>query len=107
MSSCLFCKLINREIPSRIVYEDELMLVFHDIKPKAPIHLLLIPKKHIENLLFLTPKDKELIGEMMLKVPLIAKENHLSHFKLLSNNGAYSGQEVFHLHFHLMGNRVP
>lgn len=105
---CIFCKIVLKEIPSKILYEDDKMLVFHDISPQAPSHVLLIPKKHIPTLTDLTPDDTVLMGHMMVKIPEIVKELGLTGkgVRLVSNCGAEAGQAVFHLHFHLMGGRA-
>lgn len=104
MTDCLFCKIVNNEIPSTKVYEDEDVLVFKDIYPSAPVHLLMVPKKHISSLFELGPEDGELMGKMMLKVPEVAKANGLEKgFKTQINTGKAGGQEVFHIHIHIMG----
>lgn len=104
MSDCIFCKIIDKQIPSSIVYEDEDFLCFKDIHPNAPVHLLLIPKEHFDSLAHAEPKHEALLGKMMLKVPQIALKNGLSNgFKTLINTGKGGGQEVFHLHIHIMG----
>jgi histidine triad (HIT) family protein len=100
----LFSKIIDREIPSTIVYEDEKCIVINDINPKARIHLLVIPKKPIPTLFDLTPEDKDLMGHMMMLLPQLAEAQHLDGFKTQINTGESGGQEVFHLHIHLMGN---
>lgn len=107
MSDCIFCKITDKSIPAEIVYEDDKMLVFKDIRPSAPVHLLLIPKKHIASLQDLSAEDGELISAMMLAVPKIAAENGLAAgFKTQINTGVQGGQEVFHLHIHIMGRPV-
>lgn len=104
MSHCIFCKIIEKTIPATVVYEDEDMLCFKDIHPAAPVHLLLIPKKHLESLASVQEEDEALLGKMMLNVPKIAAEHGLSQgFKTHINTGKGGGQEVFHLHIHIMG----
>ncbi|GGY51206.1 histidine triad nucleotide-binding protein [Bacterioplanes sanyensis] len=103
MSDCLFCKIVAGEIPARITYEDELLLAFHDIAPKADTHLLVIPKQHIENLNDLSADDAELMSHLMLKLPVIARQQQLNGFRTIANTGKDSGQEVFHMHFHILG----
>ncbi|WP_416191256.1 histidine triad nucleotide-binding protein [Neisseria sp. CCUG12390] len=104
MSDCIFCKIAAKEIPSSAVYEDENMLCFKDINPAAPVHLLLIPKVHFDSLAHAEAGHETLLGKMMLKVPQIAREAGLSNgFKTLINTGKGGGQEVFHLHIHIMG----
>ncbi len=107
MSDCIFCKITDKSIPAEIVYEDDKMLAFKDIRPSAPVHLLLIPKKHIASLQDLSAEDGELISAMMLAVSKIAAENGLAAgFKTQINTGVQGGQEVFHLHIHIMGRPV-
>lgn len=102
--SCLFCKIVNREIPAEIVAEDDDFLVFKDIRPKAKTHLLCIPKIHIANLNDLTPEHDALMGRLLRKLRDIAKAEGLTNgFRSIVNTGADGGQEVFHLHFHLLG----
>jgi histidine triad (HIT) family protein len=102
----IFTKIIQREIPAEIVYEDELCLAFKDIHPQAPIHLLLIPKKPIETLSDAKAEDLELLGHLMLKAPQILKEQGAENgFRVVINNGVEGGQEVYHLHLHLLAGR--
>lgn len=104
MSDCLFCKIERGEIPSDQVYQDEDVIVFKDIYPKAKVHLLVVPRKHIESLNHLLPEDQNLIGKMMLLLPKLAKEQGLDQgFRTIINTGKGGGQEVFHLHIHLLG----
>lgn len=102
---CIFCKIISREIPSEIIYEDSEMLAFPDIHPVAPVHVLIIPKKHIENINDLKDSDKELIGKIILAAKKIAEDLKISDkgYKLLIRTGPDGGQEVGHLHLHLIG----
>ena len=102
----IFAKIIKRELPADIVYEDDVCLAFRDIHPAAPVHVLLIPKKPIVNLADASPEDKEVLGHMMLTAPKIAAEQGVGEaFRLITNNGADAGQSVFHLHFHIIGGR--
>ena len=104
MSQCIFCKIAAKEIPAGIVYEDDDMLCFKDINPAAPVHLLLIPKIHFDSLAHAEAGHETLLGKMMLNVPKIAQQAGLSNgFKTLINTGKSGGQEVFHLHIHIMG----
>ena len=104
--STLFEKIINREIPADIVYEDELSLAFKDINPQAPTHLLIIPKKPIEKLSDANIEDQALLGHLMLVAGKIAEQLNLDNtFRIIINNGAGAGQSVFHLHLHLMSGR--
>lgn len=106
MSNCIFCKIIAKEIPSKTIYEDEEVFVFHDIKPAAEVHFLIIPKEHIENMLQLEDKHQALMGKIMLLANKLAKEHGLHNgYKTLINTGVNGGQEVYHLHVHVFGNK--
>lgn len=105
--SCIFCKIINGEIPSKKAYEDDEVLAFYDIQPQAPVHIVIIPKKHIENMNGITAENSNLISHIFEVIPLIAKENGLDEgYRVVSNCGVNGGQTVFHLHFHLLGGKV-
>ncbi len=102
----VFSKIIRREIPADIVYEDELVLAFKDIAPQAPVHIVLIPKKPIPKLADATPEDHALMGHLLLKVKQIADEAGLDNgFRVVINNGEDGGQTVDHLHIHILGGR--
>ena len=102
----IFTKIINKEIPADIIYEDELALVFKDIQPQAPTHLLIIPKKPIPKLSDASPEDQELLGHLMLVAGEVSRMLELDEtFRLVTNNGANAGQSVFHLHLHLLSGR--
>lgn len=103
--SCIFCKIVNKEIPSEIVYEDGDVLAFKDIRPIAPVHVLIIPKKHIESVNELAEDDVNLAGKTILVGKKIAQELQISQkgYKLLFRVGEWGGQEVPHLHLHLIG----
>lgn len=105
MTDCLFCKIAAGEIPSNKVYEDEDILAFRDIAPKAKTHILIIPKRHIACLGEATPKDAALLAKIQILATLIAKQEGIDKtgFRLLTNSGPDSGQEVAHLHYHLLG----
>lgn len=106
MSETIFTKIINREIPADIVYEDTLCLAFRDINPQAPVHILLIPKKNIAKLTDSREEDQTLLGHLMITASKIAEEEGVSDaFRLVVNNGSDAGQEVFHLHLHLLAGR--
>ncbi|MFN8769990.1 MAG: histidine triad nucleotide-binding protein [Neisseriaceae bacterium] len=105
MNDCIFCKIINRTIPAKIVYEDDEMVAFHDIQPKADIHYLIIPKLHIESMLKLEDKHSNLLGNILVKINKIALDHKLEGYKLTIHTGEKGGQEVFHLHIHLLANR--
>jgi len=101
---CLFCKIIRGEIPSARVYEDDKMLVFKDIEPKAKVHLLAIPKTHFKLLSELNEERAEILKYMLEKIPVIAEENGLKNgYRLVINQGDDAGQTVFHLHIHILG----
>ena len=107
MTDCLFCRIVNKEIPSRLVYEDEKVLAFEDITPQAPAHILIIPKKHLASLKEADENDQNLLGYLLLTARKIAQDKGLaeSGFRLVINSGPDSGQEVNHLHVHLLGGR--
>ena len=106
MANTIFTKIINKEIPADIVYEDDLCLAFRDIQPQAPTHVLLIPKKEIENVDSLTESDQALAGHLMLKVNEIAKILELGDgYRIVANCGRDGGQSVDHLHIHILGGR--
>lgn len=102
----IFTKIINKEIPADIVYEDDLCLAFRDINPQAPVHILIIPKKPLSILNDAEIEDQQLLGHLMLTAIKIAdKEGVADAFRLVLNNGAGAGQEIFHMHFHLLAGR--
>jgi len=102
---CIFCKIIAKEIPANIVYEDDLVLAFHDIHPAAPIHVLVIPKEHVETVEDI-PKGDHIVALMTERAVQIAKDLNLREgFRLVINNGDNGGQTVYHLHLHLLGGR--
>jgi len=103
MAECIFCKIINKETPSEIVYEDEKTIAFKDINPKAPVHILIIPKKHIASIIDLKEEDKDLIGEIIFRAKKVAEEKGLKGYKLIFNVGREGGQIIDHLHLHLLG----
>ena len=102
----IFTKIINREIPAEIVYEDDLCLAFRDVSPQAPVHVLLIPKKNIVSLDDLSEEDTQLAGHLITVVPQIAAQLKLTDgYRTVINTGEYGGQSVFHLHLHILGGR--
>ena len=104
MSDCIFCKIARGEIPSRRVYEDEELFAFHDIHPVAPVHFMLIPKLHIASLMEADNSHAALLGKMLLLAPELAKQQGLDNgFRTVINTGKGGGQEVFHLHIHVIG----
>ena len=107
MNDCLFCKIINKEIPSTIVYEDDDILAFRDIHPVTPVHVLVIPKKHITSLAEIQKEDEAIIGKIYTVINEIAKKEEILEkgFRVIVNCGEDGGQEVKHLHFHLLGGK--
>jgi histidine triad (HIT) family protein len=108
MADCLFCKIIRREIPGSIVYEDERVLAFNDINPQAPTHVLVVPKRHIATLNELSTEDDRLVGELVRRASAIASERGLSAggYRTVFNTHRDAGQTVFHIHLHLLGGRA-
>jgi histidine triad (HIT) family protein len=104
----IFKKIIAKEIPAKIAYEDDQCLAFHDVNPQAPIHILMIPKKEIRSMAEATAEDKNVIGHMMLKCADIARELGVSEkgYRLVANTNEWGGQSVFHLHIHLLSGRA-
>jgi len=106
--SCIFCRIAAGEIPSKKVFEDEDMLAFHDIHPAAPIHFLIIPKKHLVNLYDADIKEQALLGKMLGMAGQLAREQgSVDGFRVVINNGRVGRQEVYHLHIHIMGGPEP
>lgn len=102
----IFGKIIRKEIPAKVVYEDDLCLCFHDVAPQAPVHVLLIPKKPIVSLAHAEAGDAEVLGHLLLKVKEIATQLGLQKgYRVVTNIGEWGGQSVFHLHFHILGGR--
>lgn len=109
---CLFCKIVAGKIPSKMVYQDDELYAFHDIHPWAPVHFLLIPKRHIASMAQLTDADAALMGRLMVLAPKLALQEGCNPypaggFRLLCNTGSEGGQEVHHLHIHIMGGPRP
>jgi len=107
MADCLFCKIVNREIPASIVYEDDRVLALTDINPQAPTHVLVVPKRHIASLNDLSADDDRIVGEVVRRAAAIAKERGISAggFRTVFNTNRDAGQTVFHVHLHLLGGR--
>ena len=107
MDGCIFCKIVNKEIPSKIVYEDKDILAFKDINPQAPTHILLIPREHFASLNAVPEERKEILSSLLLKARQIAEEKGIaqSGYRIVLNTERDSGQEVFHIHLHLLGGR--
>jgi histidine triad (HIT) family protein len=107
MNDCLFCKIIRAEIPCRKVYEDDEVLAFHDIHPVAPVHFMLVPKLHLGTLDDARDSHAALLGKMLLLAPKLAREQGLENgFRTVINTGKGGGQEIFHLHIHVIGGGI-
>jgi histidine triad (HIT) family protein len=102
-ADCIFCKIISGTIPAKKVFEDEDFIAIHDIKPMAKVHLLIVPKLHVESLKDCNQAQQNLLGKMLLLAPKLAADQELEGFKTLINTGKEGGQEVFHLHTHVFG----
>lgn len=104
-TDCLFCRIVARTLPARIVYDDDEVLAFHDVNPRAPLHVLVVPKVHVGSLA--EAADPVLVGRLVLAAAAIAKEKGVAErgFRVLTNSGPEAGQTVFHLHFHLLAGR--
>ncbi len=102
---CIFCKIANKEIPSDIVYENEKVIAFRDINPVAPVHILVIPKEHTESVQTLDDKHLSLLPDIFKAIKEIAEKENISEsgYRVITNSGKHGGQEVFHLHFHILG----
>ena len=106
--NCIFCKIIRNEIPASRVYEDDDVLVFKDIHPSAPVHLLVIPKRHISGLSAVHPADQQVLGKMLLVASQVAKDAGATDgFRTIINDGRVGRQDVFHLHMHVLGGPKP
>ena len=107
MKDCLFCNIINKSVPAKIVFENDSVLAFEDIEPQAPVHVLIIPKKHIVSINDIEFEDKEVCGEMLLAAKKIAKDLKIndSGYRTIFNTNEYGGQTVSHIHMHLLGGR--
>jgi len=107
MDDCIFCKIINKEIPASIVYEDERIIAFDDINPQAPVHVLLIPKEHYASLNEIPEDKKDVLSHLLLKAREIAREKEIGErgYRIVLNTARESGQDVLHIHFHLLGGR--
>lgn len=106
--NCLFCKIVAGQIPSRKAYEDDSVLAFHDINPWAPVHVLIVPKQHIAMMSDLGPEHQALLGHMAVLAPKLMRELGVTNgFRTVINTGSDGGQEVYHLHMHVMGGPRP
>lgn len=107
MSDCIFCKIIDKKIPARIVYEDEYAIAFEDVNPQAPVHTLVIPRRHIPTLLDIKEGDNNLIGHLVKVANRIARDKGIAErgFRIVTNCNPESGQTVYHIHLHILGGR--
>lgn len=107
MSDCLFCRIVRKEIPAAVVFEDDQVLVLNDINPQAPLHALVIPKRHIATLNDVTAADAPLVGEMVRRAAAVARENGYAErgFRTVFNTNGEAGQTVFHIHLHVLAGR--
>ena len=107
MPECLFCSIIEGKVKGEIVYQDESVLAFKDIRPEAPVHILIVPRKHIESVSRLQSQDVQIVGAIFMIAAKLAKEFDIAKtgYRVVVNNGADAGQSVFHLHYHLLGGR--
>jgi len=105
---CIFCRIVRGELPSKMIYEDDDLVVFRDIHPAAPVHLLLVPREHVESLLTAGPTHQDLMGKMLLLAPRLVREQGIENgFRVVINNGSGGGQEVFHMDFHILAGPRP
>ncbi len=104
---CIFCRIITKKIPSKIVYEDDLVTAFEDVNPQAPVHTLVVPKKHIPDIHSMTEADRDLVGHLFLTAKKSAEDKGLDSkgYRMVINNGAGAGQTVFHIHLHVLSGR--
>ncbi len=105
---CIFCKIADKTIPAKVVFEDDDLVAFHDLNAVAPVHVLIIPKKHIVGLGDASPEDSQLLGKLLTAARRVAEETCILHsgFRTIINHGAHAGQSVFHLHVHVIGGRA-
>ena len=104
---CLFCKVIAKQIPAKVLFEDEHVLAFHDINPVAQVHVLVIPKKHIASITDAAPEDEAVLGKLLLAAKRVATELKITEtgYRIVVNNGPHANQTVFHIHVHVIGGR--
>lgn len=105
MPDCIFCKIIQGEIPSKKVYEDEACYAFYDLEPQAPIHFLVVPKMHIASAAMIDQESCEIVGHIYQVIAVLSKELGFQEYRVVTNCGASAGQSVFHLHFHVLAGR--
>lgn len=104
---CIFCKIAKHEISAKVAFEDDNIIAFHDIDPQAPVHLLIVPKKHIPSMMEIDQEDNDILSNVVLAAQKLARQNNIdnSGFRIVVNTGEDGGQSVAHLHFHLLGGR--
>lgn len=108
MQGCIFCRMVRGDIPARKIHEDEVVLAFHDIRPQAPVHFLIIPKAHVASLADCDASHEEVLGRMLALAPKLARAEGASDgFRVIINTGRVGGQEVYHLHVHVIGGPEP
>lgn len=106
--NCIFCKIATGQLPSKLIYQDDELIAFHDIRPAAPVHFLIVPREHIPRLQDANEAHLALLGKMLLLAPRLAAEQGVTNgFRVVVNNGEDGGQEVYHLHVHVMGGPRP
>ena len=105
---CVFCKIVEKTIPAKVLFEDDDVFAFHDLNPVAPVHVLVIPKKHIVGLGDAAPEDALVLGKLLIAARRVAEETGIAHsgFRTVVNNGSQAGQSVFHVHVHVIGGRA-
>jgi len=108
LEDCIFCRIINHEIPAKIVHEDDLVLAFEDLNPQAPVHLLVVPRKHLPSLKEAAPEDEAMLGHLFTVAAQLARDCQIEAlgYRAVVNNGSWACQTVFHLHVHVLGGRV-
>ncbi len=103
----MFCRIVARQAPARIVYEDETVVAFEDLHPQSPVHVLVVPRKHLPSLKEAAPEDEPLLGHLFIVAAQIATKRNIENgYRTVINNGSWAGQSVYHLHVHLLGGRV-
>jgi histidine triad (HIT) family protein len=107
MKKCIFCDIVSKKVAANIVYEDDRIIAFRDVNPQSPVHLLIVPKKHVSTIMDLGSEDKDLVGEIHLVAQKLASQEGIAQcgFRIVANCNADAGQAVFHIHFHLLGGR--
>jgi histidine triad (HIT) family protein len=108
MDNCVFCRIVDRKAPARIVYEDDSVVAIEDVNPQAPVHLLVIPREHLPSLMEATPEHSALLGKLLAVAAQLARQRHLEAkgYRTVINTGSAAGQSVLHLHVHVLGGRM-